>query len=103
VHPEAESEYVALDAREAVAIDNAIAKLENAGPQLPYPHGSDVRGARKLRELRPRVGEAPPGRSPDRSVQCLSSVPTGPRLSTTRKASRGRVAPRNGASTNLEE
>ncbi|WP_353057946.1 type II toxin-antitoxin system RelE/ParE family toxin [Propionimicrobium sp. PCR01-08-3] len=58
MHPEAETEYSALDAREAVAVDNAIAKLANAGPQLPYPHSSAVRGARRLRELRPRGGRS---------------------------------------------
>jgi len=57
-HPDAEAEYRKLDAREAVAIDNAIAKLRNAGPQLPYPHSSDIRGADKLRELRPRGGRS---------------------------------------------
>lgn len=58
MHPEAAAEYSALDVREAVAIDNAIAKLESAGPQLPYPHSSAVKGSRKLRELRPRGGRS---------------------------------------------
>lgn len=57
-HPDAEAEYRRLDSREAVAIDNAIAKLRNAGPRLPYPHSSDIRGADKLRELRPRGGRS---------------------------------------------
>lgn len=58
MHPEAELEYAALSAREAVAVDNAIAKLANVGPQLFYPHSSAVSGARKLRELRPRSGRS---------------------------------------------
>ena len=57
-HPEAEAEYAALNAREAVAVDNAVRKLESLGPQLPYPHSSDVKGAAKLRELRPRAGRS---------------------------------------------
>lgn len=57
-HPEAEAEYAALNTREAVAIDNAVRKLEVLGPQLPYPHSSDVRGAVQLRELRPRAGRS---------------------------------------------
>lgn len=57
-HPGAESEYAALNAREAVAVDNAVRKLETLGPQLPYPHSSDVKGASQLRELRPRAGRS---------------------------------------------
>lgn len=58
VHGEAESEYEALDAREALAVDNAIDKLKNAGPRLGFPHSSAVKGADKLRELRPRGGRS---------------------------------------------
>ena len=58
MHPDAEAEYAALSAREAVAVDNAITKLRSAGPRLPYPHSSDVRGTRKLRELRSRGGRS---------------------------------------------
>jgi len=57
-HPKAEPEYDALDLREAVAVDNAIAKLEAAGPALPYPHSSNVQIAEDLRELRPRGGRS---------------------------------------------
>lgn len=57
-HPEAEPEYEGLDSREALAVDNAIEKLKNAGPQLGYPHSSAVKGADKLRELRPRSGRS---------------------------------------------
>ena len=58
MHPDAEAEYAALSAREAAAVDNAVGKLRVAGPRLPYPHSSDVRGTRKLRELRPRGGRS---------------------------------------------
>ncbi len=57
-HPEATAEYRALDAREKLAVDNAIKKLELDGPRLGHPHSSDVRGADKLRELRPRGGRS---------------------------------------------
>ncbi|WP_146114834.1 type II toxin-antitoxin system RelE/ParE family toxin [Microbacterium sp. MYb45] len=58
-HPEATSEYSALNAREAVAIDNAVAKLRVVGASLGYPHTSDVKNTQKLRELRPRAGRSP--------------------------------------------
>jgi hypothetical protein len=45
-----------LPPRERQAIRNAVKKLEALGPDLPFPHSSDVRGARGLRELRPRGG-----------------------------------------------
>ncbi len=38
---------------------NADAKLSAYGPRLGYPHTSAVRGARLLRELRPRAGRSP--------------------------------------------
>jgi len=41
---------------------NAIDKLGALGPALPYPHSSDVRGADRLRELRPARAEADSGR-----------------------------------------
>ncbi len=40
------------------AVRNAITKLEAAGDVLGYPHSSRVRGARDLRELRPRAGRS---------------------------------------------
>lgn len=48
-----------LVAREKAVLINADAKLEALGPQLPYPHGSAVTGADRLRELRPRGGRSP--------------------------------------------
>jgi len=45
-----------LPASERAAIFNAVEKLKNLGPDLPFPHASDVRGAPRLRELRPRRG-----------------------------------------------
>jgi len=38
---------------------NAIDKLRALGRALPYPHSSDVHGADRLRELRPRAGRSP--------------------------------------------
>lgn len=40
-------------------MDHAVDKLEAFGPQLPFPHQSDVRDAPGLRELRPRAGRSP--------------------------------------------
>ena len=54
--PEAEAELGDLPATEQVAIRNAVEKLKVLGPQLPFPHSSDVRGADDLREQRPRRG-----------------------------------------------
>lgn len=47
-----------MNARDAAAVDNAIEKLKTSGPSLPYPHSSNVVGANKLRELRPRGGRS---------------------------------------------
>lgn len=58
VHPEAEDELAALPEQEKAAMDHAIEKLEAMGVRLPFPHQSDVRGARNLRELRPRSGRS---------------------------------------------
>jgi hypothetical protein len=58
-HPEAREEERELPAREKLAMANAIDKLRALGPALPYPHSSDVRGADRLRELRPRAGRSP--------------------------------------------
>lgn len=57
-HPDATAEYEALSARERVAVDNAIVKLKATGSALGYPHSSNVKGANKLRELRPRGGRS---------------------------------------------
>lgn len=56
--PEAEDEFNGLDAREAVAVENVVRKLEALGPELPFPHSSNVEGAENLRELRPRGGRS---------------------------------------------
>lgn len=58
-HATAAEEYRVLSEREQDAMDNAIAKLRAMGGQLPYPHSSSVKGADRLRELRPRAGRSP--------------------------------------------
>jgi len=57
--PEAADERADLPARDRVAVDNAVAKLEAMGPALPYPHSSNVEGWNDLRELRPQAGKSP--------------------------------------------
>jgi hypothetical protein len=57
--PEAEAERDKLPAAEQAALYNAVRKLEALGPDLSYPHTSDVRGTGRLRELRPRAGRSP--------------------------------------------
>jgi hypothetical protein len=56
---EAEDERQALPARERVAVDNAVDKLEALGPNLGWPHSSAVKGWENLRELRPKRGTSP--------------------------------------------
>jgi hypothetical protein len=56
---EARREFHALPGVEKEAMRNAIGKLEQAGETLAYPHSSHVRGAARLRELRPRAGRSP--------------------------------------------
>lgn len=56
---EAERERSRLPAVEKAALINADLKLQALGPQLPYPHSSSVKGADRLRELRPRGGRSP--------------------------------------------
>jgi hypothetical protein len=58
-HPEAEAEHNDVPSKERAAIAHAREKWETLGPQLPYPHQSAVRGAKSLRELRPRAGRSP--------------------------------------------
>jgi hypothetical protein len=65
--PEAERERAALPESERAALINADAKLGAYGPRLGYPHTSAVRGAERLRELRPGAGAAPGGRCTGRS------------------------------------
>lgn len=57
--PEAERERTLLPPVERAALINADRKLQALGPQLPYPHSSAVKGADRLRELRPRGGRSP--------------------------------------------
>lgn len=57
-HAEAVTEYQALDAREAAAVDAAIEKLEALGPRLPFPPLKPGEKLGKLRELRPRAGRS---------------------------------------------
>jgi hypothetical protein len=57
--PAAEQERDKLPGKERAAVHNAVRKLEEIGPQLPFPHSGDVRGAPGLRELRPRRGNSP--------------------------------------------
>ncbi|SCL19917.1 type II toxin-antitoxin system RelE/ParE family toxin [Micromonospora inyonensis] len=57
-HPDAKTELDELPANERVAVGHAVEKLESRGPNLGYPHSSAVRGARNLRELRPRGGRS---------------------------------------------
>jgi hypothetical protein len=54
----AEQERANLPKAERAALINADAKLGVYGPKLGYPHTSAVRGADRLRELRPRAGRS---------------------------------------------
>lgn len=58
-HPKVEAELASLPESERAAMDHAFEKLEALEARLPYPHQSDVRGAKSLRELRPRGGRSP--------------------------------------------
>ncbi len=57
-HPDAEAELRPLPERERAAIRRASAKLIALGSTLGFPHSSAVRGADRLRELRPRAGRS---------------------------------------------
>lgn len=57
-HPEAKAELMLLPVREMASVLAAIDKLEAQGDALTFPHQSAVRGARGLRELRPRRGRS---------------------------------------------
>jgi hypothetical protein len=59
IHPEAQKELGKLSAREKAAVVGAMEKLRAIGPDLPYPHSSNVQAASDLRELRPRQGRSP--------------------------------------------
>jgi hypothetical protein len=54
--PAAEQELSKLPGNEQAALHNAVRKLQALGPDLPFPHSSDARGAPGLRELRPKRG-----------------------------------------------
>ncbi len=54
VHPLAADELDLLPVREQKAVENAMNKLEQLGPGLPFPHSSAIQGADRIRELRPR-------------------------------------------------
>jgi len=54
--PAAREERDKLPPNERGALHRAAEKLKALGPELPYPHSSDVRSAPGLRELRPRGG-----------------------------------------------
>lgn len=58
IHPEALSEFEALDPRERRAMTNALEKLSVLGRDILYPHASRVVGADHLWELRPRAGRS---------------------------------------------
>jgi|SRR5215472_2060016 len=47
-----------LSARDRVALEHAVEKLELCGAQLPAPHQKNVVGADRIRELRPRAGRS---------------------------------------------
>lgn len=55
---EAARELNKIGGREAVAVRNAIGKLEALGPGLPFPHQSAIADSVGLRELRPRAGRS---------------------------------------------
>lgn len=57
-HLAAEQERLALPARELLAVQHAIQKLEAEGDQLRFPHTSRVQGSHAVRELRPRAGRS---------------------------------------------
>jgi hypothetical protein len=55
---EADAELNALPPGEQEALRRSFRKLEEQGAQLRFPHSSAVRGADRLRELRPRAGRS---------------------------------------------
>ena len=57
-HPEARAELLTLPEREQAALHNARVKLTVQGRTLGFPWSSAVRGADRLRELRPRAGRS---------------------------------------------
>lgn len=59
MEPDAEAELDALPATEYAAMQHAFEKLAAFGDRLQFPHSSQVKGAKRLRELRPRAGRGP--------------------------------------------
>jgi hypothetical protein len=57
-HAAATAELEALPPQEYEAMQRAIEKLETFGDRLGFPHSSQVKGADRLRELRPRAGRS---------------------------------------------
>jgi transcriptional regulator with XRE-family HTH domain len=57
-HSKALLELRKLSARDRVAILAAVEKLTELGLELRFPHSSQVKGANRLRELRPRAGRS---------------------------------------------
>lgn len=58
IHPDALSEFEALDARERRAMMNALEKLSLLGRDIRFPHASKVVDADRIWELRPRAGRS---------------------------------------------
>lgn len=56
---EAAAELLRLPVQEQLAVRSAVVKLRELGGALGFPHQSSVRGAKSLRELRPRAGRSP--------------------------------------------
>jgi hypothetical protein len=91
LHPDAESELVALPSAEAVAMQHGIEKLRAFGDRLGYPHSSQVKGASALRELRPRAGRSPWRGFYRRRGDMLVLAAIGPEANADRQGFRGAV------------
>lgn len=96
--PAAEGERDKLPGNERAALHNAVRKLEEIGPDLPYPHSSDARGAAGLRELRPGGAAAHGGRSTSVSAVTSSSPRSGPMAAKIREGSGRHASERSGGS-----
>jgi hypothetical protein len=58
-HPEAEAELDALPVKERVAVMQRSRNWPRSARRCRSPHQSNVKGAERLRELRPRSGRSP--------------------------------------------
>jgi hypothetical protein len=58
LHPEARRGLDELSTGEYRAMVNALAKLRELGDLLGFPHTSNIEGAERIRELRPRAGRS---------------------------------------------